>query len=79
MTHFFREIDIIPGSISNPSTEEDWERLLLEAENEPFHERMWDFTYFIRVALMYTGSSKAKGGEWLSMVDRKVVKLRERK
>jgi hypothetical protein len=61
----------------NPS-EGDWESILLAAEEEPLHAKL-DFPYYIRVSLLYTGSSKAKGGEWLAMVDRKVVKLKERK
>ena len=59
-------------------SEADWESILLAAEEEPLRAKL-DFPYYIRVSLIYTGSSKAKGGEWLEMVNRKVVKLKERK
>jgi uncharacterized protein (UPF0248 family) len=62
--------------------EEDWDRILLAAENKPFHEKMGlaghSLSNYLRVTLLYSGSSKVKGGEWLSMVDRKVRKLKER-
>ena len=56
----------------------DLEKILFAAEEEPLHAKL-DFPYYIRMSLMYTGSSQAKGAEWLAMVDRKVVKLKERK
>ena len=68
------ELDI-PAS----PTEEDWTRMLMEAQNESFYAKMPDFPYFIQISLVYSGSSKLKGGEWLSLVDRKVVALKNRK
>jgi hypothetical protein len=62
----------------NPSTE-DWERSLVAAQNEPFYKNMEDFPYFIQVSVVYSGSSKVKGGEWLSYMDQRVVVLKQRK
>lgn len=79
IARFFSHIDL-DVSIPNNRSPKDWERFLLDAQNEPFYMNMQvDFPYFIQVSMMYSGSSKVKGGEWLSFMDRRAVVLKERK
>lgn len=56
----------------------DWNQLLSRLEVEPLPKRL-DYPYYLQVTVLYTGSSNAQGAAWLSMVERKLVWLKERK
>jgi hypothetical protein len=56
----------------------DWNQLLTQIETEPLQQRM-DYPYYLQVTVLYTGSSNTKGGEWLSMVERRVKLLKNSK
>ena len=66
-------------NIPENSTEEDLERVLIAAQNEPFHMNMLGFPYLMQVFMIYSGSSKLKAGKWVSLVGRRVDALKDRK
>jgi len=57
---------------------ENWESVLIALDSLRFYEKMIDFPQFVRVAVTYSGPSRMKGGEWISMVERRITKLEER-
>jgi hypothetical protein len=57
----------------------DWEEMLKVLDNLHFHDKMANFPEFMRVSLTYSGPSRMKGGEWISIVERRVGKIEERK
>jgi uncharacterized protein (UPF0248 family) len=57
---------------------EDWESILMALDALEFQDKMSEYPQFVRVAVTYSGPSRMKGGEWISMVERRVTKLEER-
>lgn len=57
---------------------EDWDNMLLELNSLPLNKK-WNVPHTIRVQVTYSGVSQMKGAQWLLMVQRKLIKLKDRK
>lgn len=57
---------------------EDWEKMLEVLDQLHFHDKMANYQDFLRVFVTYAGPSRLKGGEWISMVERRIGKMEER-
>ena len=57
---------------------EDWEKMLEVLDQLPFHHKMANYQNFVRVFVTYAGPSRLKGGEWITMVERRIGKMEER-
>ena len=55
-----------------------WEQLLSQIEDEPLHRRL-DYAKYLQVTVLYSGPSSMKGGEWLSLVERRLDWLKTSK
>ena len=53
----------------------DWDQLLSQIEAEPLYKK-FVYPYYLQATVLYTGSSSIKGGEWISMVKRRLEFLR---
>lgn len=78
IARFLSHIGFSKATPPDTSVEAIWEKILLVTESQPFFAKMRKFPYFIEVSLVYSGTSMVQGFEWLSMVDREVVQLKER-
>jgi hypothetical protein len=56
----------------------DWDQLLSQIEAVPLHQKL-DYPYYLQVTVLYNGSSSIKGGEWLSIVERRLEWLKTSK
>lgn len=52
-------------------TSNNWDHLLSLIEAQPLSKRL-DYPHYLQVTVLYTGPSSLEGGEWLSMVERKL-------
>ena len=65
-----------PHSLEYQSS--DWDHRLSQIEAEPLCKK-FVYPYYLQVTILYTGSSSIKGGEWISMVKRRLEFLRSSK